>query len=48
MKAQDPAQQVLDQLLIASENHLRQVLTEYLLHYNTARPHRTAGASVGR
>jgi hypothetical protein len=23
--------------------HLRQVLTEYLLHYNTARPHRTLG-----
>jgi transposase InsO family protein len=32
--------EVLDQLLIASEHHLRQVLTEYLLHYNTARPHR--------
>jgi putative transposase len=32
--------EVLDQLLIVSEHHLRQVLTEYLLHYNTARPHR--------
>ena len=31
------------QLLIVSEHHLRQVLTEYLEHYNTARPHRTLG-----
>jgi transposase len=30
-------------LLIVNENHLRQVLTEYLLHYNTARPHRALG-----
>jgi putative transposase len=35
--------EVLAQLLIASEHHLRQVLTEYLEHYNTARPHRTLG-----
>jgi putative transposase len=33
--------EVLDRLLIVNEHHLRQVLTEYLLHYNTARPHRT-------
>jgi putative transposase len=32
--------EVLDRLLIVSESHLRQVLTEYLLRYNTARPHR--------
>jgi putative transposase len=32
--------EVLDQLLIVSERHLREVLTEYLRHYNTARPHR--------
>ena len=32
--------EVLDGLLIAGERHLRQVLTEYLAHYNTARPHR--------
>jgi hypothetical protein len=31
------------QLLTVSEHHLRQVLTEYLLHYNTARPHRALG-----
>jgi hypothetical protein len=27
----------LDRLLVINERHLRQVLTEYLLHYNTAR-----------
>jgi transposase InsO family protein len=31
--------ELLDQLLIISEHHLRQVLTEYLQHYNNARPH---------
>jgi transposase InsO family protein len=31
--------EVLDQLLIVSERHLRRVLTEYLVHYNTARRH---------
>ena len=35
--------EVLDQLLIISEHHLRQVLTEYLVHYNTARPYRALG-----
>jgi putative transposase len=35
--------EILDQLLIVSEHHLRQVLTEYLLHYNIARPHRALG-----
>jgi putative transposase len=30
-------------LLIINEHHLRQVLTEYLQHYNTARPHRALG-----
>jgi transposase len=30
-------------LLMVNEHHLRQVLTEYLLHYNTARPHRALG-----
>jgi len=32
--------ELLDRLLIVSKHHLRQVLTEYLAHYNTARPHR--------
>jgi len=32
--------EVLDRLLIVNEHHLRQVLAEYLAHYNTARPHR--------
>jgi len=35
--------EVLDRLLIIDEHHLRQVLTEYLRHYNTARPHRALG-----
>jgi len=28
---------------LINEHHLRQVLTDYLRHYNTARPHRTLG-----
>jgi hypothetical protein len=32
--------ELFDQLLILNEDHLRRVLTEYLRHYNTARPHR--------
>ena len=28
---------------LSAEHHLRQVLTEYLQHYNTARPHRALG-----
>jgi putative transposase len=35
--------EVLDRLLIVSEHHLREVLTECLLHCNTARPHRSLG-----
>jgi transposase len=35
--------ELLDQVLIVNEHHLRQVLTEYLLHYNNARPHRSLG-----
>jgi transposase InsO family protein len=35
--------ELLDRLLIVSERHLRQALTEYLQHYNTARPHRSLG-----
>ena len=33
--------ELFDRLLIVDERHLR--LTEYLLHYNTARPHRALG-----
>ena len=35
--------EVFDRLLIINERHLRRVLTEYLQHYNTARPHRSLG-----
>jgi transposase InsO family protein len=35
--------ELFDRLLIVDEHHLRRVLTEYLLHYNTARPHRSLG-----
>jgi putative transposase len=35
--------EVLDRLLIVNEQHLRQVLTEYLQHYNIARTHRSLG-----
>ncbi len=35
--------EVLDRLLVVNEQHLRRVLTEYLLHYNAARPHRALG-----
>ena len=31
--------ELLDRLLILGEHHLRQVLTEYVQHYNTARRH---------
>ena len=32
-----------DRLQIVNEHHLRRVLTEYLRHYNIARPHRAPG-----
>ncbi len=35
--------ELFDRLLIVNERHLRRVLAEYLLHYNTARPHRGLG-----
>ncbi len=35
--------ELLDRMLIVNEHHLRQVLTEHLQHYNTARPHRALG-----
>jgi hypothetical protein len=35
--------ELFDRLLILNEHHLRRVLTEYLIRYNTGRPHRTLG-----
>ena len=35
--------ELLDRMLIINEHHLRQVLTEYLQHYDAARPHRALG-----
>ena len=32
-----------DRALIINEHHLRRALTEYLRHYNAARPHRSLG-----
>jgi putative transposase len=39
----DTRREALDRLLIINEHHLHKVLIEYLLHYNTARPHRALG-----
>jgi hypothetical protein len=35
--------ELFDRLLIVNEHHLGRVLTEYLQHYNAARPHRALG-----
>src|SRR5450755_1008045 len=35
--------ELFGRLLIVDEHHLRRVLTEYLRHYNAARPHRSLG-----
>ena len=35
--------ELFDRLLIVDERHLRRVLTDYLRHYNAARPHRALG-----
>ena len=37
--------ELFDRLLIINQHHLRPVLTEYLQHYNTARPHRLSASS---
>jgi putative transposase len=35
--------ELLDKVLIVNEGHLRRILSIYLHHFNTARPHRTLG-----
>lgn len=35
--------ELLDKVLVVNERHLRRILTIYLHHFNTARPHRTLG-----
>jgi transposase InsO family protein len=35
--------ELLDRVLIVNERHLRRILTIYLHHFNTARPHQTLG-----
>ena len=35
--------ELLDGVLIVNEHHLRRALTEYLQHYNAARPHHSLG-----
>ncbi len=35
--------ELLDRVLIVNEHYLRWALTEYLRHYNAARPHRSLG-----
>ena len=37
--------ELLDRMLILGERHLRPVLTDYLEHYNTARPHRASAST---
>ncbi len=38
--------ELLDRVLIISEQRLRAVLTEYQAHYNTARPHQSMAQRV--
>ena len=38
--------ELLDQLLIVNEHHLRQVLTEHLRHYSTGRPGPCSGEAA--
>jgi putative transposase len=38
--------EILDRVLILGERHLRAVLTDYQVHYNTARPHQGIGQNV--
>ncbi|MGH4025050.1 MAG: integrase core domain-containing protein [Pseudonocardiaceae bacterium] len=36
-----PRRELLDKVLIVNERHRRRILTSYLEHFNTKRPHRT-------
>jgi putative transposase len=38
-----PRRELLGRVLIVNERHLHRILTVYLYHFNTARPHRTLG-----
>ena len=38
--------ELLNRVLILGESHLRTVLAEYQVHYNTARPHQGIGQRV--
>jgi putative transposase len=38
--------ELLDRMLILNQAHLRAVLAEYQVHYNTARPHQGIGQRV--
>ena len=40
--------EVLDRVLILGQAHLRAVLTEYQMHYSTARPHQGIAQRVPR
>lgn len=40
---QSARREVLDRLIILGEDHLGAVMTEYVSHYNRARPHRSLG-----
>jgi len=33
--------ELLDRVLVVNQRHLRRIITFYLHHFNTARPHRT-------
>lgn len=39
-------QECLNHLLVLNEDHLRRVLKEYVLHYNTARPHQVIDQQI--
>lgn len=40
--------ELLDRILIVNERHLRRILTDYLHHFNAARPHRALAWLISR